>query len=45
MATKTMKAMLEGSKNLAFAETEVKISSALSEESRAQIKLLARELA
>ncbi len=45
MATKVMKAMLEKSKNLTYAETEVKILSALSEDSIAQIKTLADELA
>ncbi len=45
MATKVMKAMLEKSKNLAYAETEIKILSALSEDSIAQIKALADELA
>ncbi len=45
MATKVMKAMLEKSKNLAFAEAEVKILSALNADSTAQIKALAEELA
>lgn len=45
MATKVMKAMLEKSKNLTYAETEVKITSALNETSTAQIKALAEELA
>ena len=45
MATKVMKGMLEKSKNLTLAETEVKISSALSDDSRAQIIALAEELA
>ncbi len=45
MATKVMKSMLEKSKNLSYAETEVKIMSALSDESRAQINALADELA
>ena len=45
MATKVMKSMLEKSKNLTYAETEVKIISALNDDSRAQIKALAEELA
>ena len=45
MATKVMKSMLEKSKNLTYLETEVKILSALNDESRAQIKALADELA
>jgi flavorubredoxin len=44
-ATRVMKTMLEKSKNLVFAETDVKIMSALNEESRAQIDSLAKELA
>ncbi|MBO5931583.1 MAG: FprA family A-type flavoprotein [Clostridia bacterium] len=44
MATKTMKGMLEKSKNLTYAENTVKIVSALNEESRAQIEALAEEL-
>jgi hypothetical protein len=36
--------MLEGSKDLTFTETTVKIFSALNDENRAQIKALAREL-
>ena len=44
MAVKVMNKMLEGSKNLTFTETNVKILSALSEESRAQIEALAEEL-
>ena len=43
-AAKVMKNMLEGSKNLAFTETTVRVLSALSEESRAQIDALAKEL-
>jgi flavorubredoxin len=43
MATKVMKGMLEKSKNLSLAETEVKISSAINDESRAQIIALAEE--
>ena len=45
MAAKVMAKMLEGSKNLTFADTTVKILSALSEESTAQIDALAEELA
>ncbi|MDD6061785.1 MAG: flavodoxin domain-containing protein [Oscillospiraceae bacterium] len=44
MAAKTMKGMLEGCKNLTFAENGVKIVSALNDESRAQIAALADEL-
>ena len=44
-AAKTMKAMLEGCKNLDYAENDVKIVSALNEESRAKIEALAEELA
>lgn len=43
-AAKVMKKMLENSKNLTFAETTVKVLSALSEESKAQIEALAEEL-
>ncbi len=45
MAIKIMRSMLEKSKNLTYAECEVKILSALSDESRAQIIALAEELA
>lgn len=44
VATKVMKSMLEKSKNLTLAENNVKITSALSSESIAQIKALADEL-
>ena len=44
MATKVMKGMLEKSKNLTYAETEVKITSALNEASAAQLDALAEEL-
>ena len=44
-AVKTMMKMLEGSKNLSFCENSVKILSALSDASRAQIEALAKELA
>lgn len=43
-AAKTMKKMLEGSVNLIFAENEVKIMSAVSEDNRGQISALADEL-
>lgn len=43
-ATKVMKGMLEGCKNLTFAENTVRILSALNGESTAQIESLAREL-
>ena len=45
MAAKVMTKMLESSKNITFAENSVKILSALSEESIAQIDALAQELA
>ncbi len=44
MATKVMKSMLEGSKNLTYTEATVKILSALNEESAADIKALSEEL-
>ena len=44
MATKTMKGMLEKSKNLTYAENTVKILSALNEESNLQLEMLANEL-
>ncbi len=44
MAAKVMKAGLASSKNLTFAETEVKIFSALNEDSSAQLFKLADEL-
>lgn len=44
-ATKVMKGLLEKSKNLTYAETEVRIMSALNDESMAQLEALARELA
>ena len=43
-AAKVMKGMLEGCKNTTFAETEVKILSAMTEENKAQIEQLAKEL-
>ncbi len=45
MANKVMKGLFEKSKGLTFAETEVKIMSALNEESLAQLEALADELA
>ena len=45
MATKTMKAMLEGAKNLTLATTEVRISSTVSDATVSEIKALAKELA
>ena len=45
VAAKFMAKMLENSKNLTFAKNTVKILSALSDESRAQIEALAEELA
>lgn len=44
-ATKVMKGILEGCKNLTFAQTEVKILSSMSKENEAQLKALADELA
>ncbi len=44
MAAKVMAKMLEGSKNLTFTNTTVRILSALSDESRAQVEALAQEL-
>ena len=44
LAAKVMKEMLEGSKNLTFAEPTVKILSALDETGKAQIDELAKEL-
>jgi flavin reductase (DIM6/NTAB) family NADH-FMN oxidoreductase RutF/flavodoxin len=44
MATKVMKGMLEGCKNLTYAENEVTILSALNGESGEQLKALADEL-
>ena len=43
-AAKVMRGMLEGCKNLTFADTAVKILSALNEESRAQLGALADEI-
>lgn len=44
LAAKVMKGMLENCKNLTFAENTVKILSALNEESKGQLDLLADEL-
>lgn len=44
MAAKIMRKMFEGSKNLTFTDTTVKILSALNDESRAQIEEMANEL-
>ena len=44
LAAKTMKAMLDGCKNLSYAEPTVKLTSALSDESKQQIDALANEL-
>ena len=44
MATKVMKSMLEKSKNLTYTEANVKILSALNDESRAQILALAEDI-
>ena len=44
MAAKVMTRMLEGSKDITYCENNVKLLSALSEESRAQIDALATEL-
>ena len=45
MATKVMRGMLEGSKDITYTDATVKITSALSPESIAQIDALAAELA
>ncbi len=44
LAAKTMKKMLEECKNLTFTDTTVKITSALNDDSRKQIDMLADEL-
>ena len=44
-ATRVMKGLLEKSKNLTYVESEVKIMSALNDESRAQLENLAKEMA
>ena len=43
-AAKIMRKMLENSKNLTFADTTVKILSAINEDSQAQMEALAEEL-
>ena len=43
-AAKVMKGMLEGCKNTTFAETRVRILSAMTEENKAQLEQLAREM-
>ena len=40
-----MKGMLEGCKNMEYAENDVRLVSALNDESRAKIEALAEELA
>ncbi len=44
LAAKVMRSMLDGSKNLTFTDTTVKILSALNEDSTAQIEAMAQEL-
>ena len=44
LAAKVMKNLFAGSKNLTFADTTVRILSALNEESKAQVEALAEEL-
>ena len=44
MAAKVMTKMFEGSKNLTFTNTAVKIFSALNDETKAQVDALAEEL-
>lgn len=44
LAAKVMRSMFEGSKNLTFTDTTVRILSALNDESKAQIEALAEEL-
>ena len=44
VAAKVMKKMLEGSKNLTFTDTVVKIFSSMNEENKAQIAAMAEEL-
>ncbi len=44
LAAKTMKTMLDGLKNIVFTDTTVRIMSALNEESKGEIDLLADEL-
>ncbi|MBE6028425.1 MAG: FprA family A-type flavoprotein [Clostridiales bacterium] len=44
-AAKVMKGMLEGSKNMTYCDNDVRILSALNDESRAKLEALAEELA
>ena len=44
-AAKVMKGMLEGCKNMTYCENDVKIVSALNDDSRAQLEALAEEIA
>ena len=44
VAARVMRGMLEGAKNITFAETEIKMKAALNEESMAQLEALAEEL-
>lgn len=44
LATKVMKSMLEGCKNITYAQTNVRITSALDESSSSQIQTLGEEL-
>ena len=44
LAAKVMRSMLEGSKNLTFTDTTVRILSALNDESKQQVESLAQEL-
>jgi flavin reductase (DIM6/NTAB) family NADH-FMN oxidoreductase RutF len=44
LAAKVMRRMFEGSKNLTFTDTTVKILSAMNDESKAQIEAMANEL-
>ena len=44
VAAKTMRGLLEDCKNITWAENNVTIRSALTDENRAQIEALAREL-
>ena len=44
LAAKVMKGMFEGSKNITFTDTTVKILSALNDDSKAQVEALAEEL-
>ena len=44
LAAKTMRKMLEGSKNLTFTDTTVRILSALNDESKAQLEAMSDEL-